>query len=115
MKYILDSSVAFKWVVVEPLTDKARSLRDDYCNGLHDLLSPDLLPIEIAHALTKAERQGRLSPSQGGILWGDVMKTAPLLTPTIPLIPRAYHIASAASASTIASTSHSPSARSANW
>jgi predicted nucleic acid-binding protein len=96
MKYVLDSSVGFKWVVIEVLTDKARRLRDDYCNGLHDLLSPDLFPVEISHALTKAERQGRISSPQGGTLWKDVMKTAPILVPTIPLIPRAYDIASKA-------------------
>ena len=27
MKYVIDSSVAFKWVVPEPLSDKARQLR----------------------------------------------------------------------------------------
>ena len=96
MKYVLDSSVGFKWVVVEALTDKARLLRDDYCNAVHDLISPDVLPIEIAHGLTKAERQGRIAPPQGGVLWMDVMKSAPILVPTIPLIPRAYEIASAA-------------------
>lgn len=63
---------------------------------MHDLISPDLLPVEIAHALAKAERQGRISPSQGGILWKDVMKTAPIFVPTVPLIPRAYDIASKA-------------------
>jgi predicted nucleic acid-binding protein len=93
MKYVLDSSVGFKWVVVEALTDKARLLRDDYCNAVHELLSPDVLAIEIAHALTKAERQGRISSNQGGILWKDVMQTAPILTPRIPLIPRAHEIA----------------------
>ena len=96
MKYVLDSSVGFKWVVVEIHTDKARLLRDDFCNGVHELLSPDVFPIEIAHALTKAERQGRVTPPQGGILWTDVMKTAPLLSPAIPLVPRAYDIASTA-------------------
>jgi len=96
MKYILDSSVAFKWVVPEALTDKALLLRDDYRNGVHELLSPDIFPIEIIHALTKAERQGRIVPPQGGIHWHDLMKTAPLLIPSIPLVPRAYAIASQA-------------------
>ena len=94
MKYVLDSSVAFKWVVVESLTDKARLLRDDFCNGLIDLWSPDIFAIELAHGLTKAERLGRVTAPQGGLLWTDVMQTAPLLAATIPLIPRAYDIAS---------------------
>jgi hypothetical protein len=32
MKYVLDSSVAFKWVFVETLSDKAQLVRDDYRN-----------------------------------------------------------------------------------
>ena len=30
MKYVLDSSVGFKWFLIEDQTDKARLLRDDY-------------------------------------------------------------------------------------
>jgi hypothetical protein len=53
MKYFLDSSVAFKWVVAEALSDEAQLVRDDYCNKVHKQLSPDVFPIEIAHALTR--------------------------------------------------------------
>ena len=96
MKYILDSSVAFKWVLPEIYTDKALLLRDDYRNGVHELLAPDIFPVEIIHGLAKAERQGRITPPQAGAHWQDVMTTAPLLSPSIPLIPRAYEIASQA-------------------
>jgi len=40
MKYVLDASVAFKWVVPEPDSDKANLLRDDFRNGIHELLDP---------------------------------------------------------------------------
>jgi predicted nucleic acid-binding protein len=30
MKYVLDASVALKWVLPEPLADKARQLRADF-------------------------------------------------------------------------------------
>src|SRR5947209_6793536 len=96
MKCILDSSIAFKWVVPELHTDKALLLRDNYRNVVHQLLSPDIFPVEIIHALSKAERQGRITPPDGGILWHDVMTTAPLLIPSISLIPRAYDMASKA-------------------
>lgn len=94
MKFILDSSVAVRWVLVEPYSDKANLLRDDYRNAIHELLSPDVFPVEVMHALTKAERQKRISANQGGILWADVMATCPKLVPYLPLIPRAYDIAS---------------------
>ncbi len=45
MKYVVDSSVGFKWVLIENLSDK--------------LLAPDVFPVEIAHALTRADRQKR--------------------------------------------------------
>jgi predicted nucleic acid-binding protein len=88
--------VAFKWVVPEANTDKALRLRDDFRMGILELLAPDVFAVELIHALTRAERQGRIPPPQGGIFWHDVMTTAPLLVPSIPLIPRAYAIASAA-------------------
>jgi hypothetical protein len=44
MKYVLDSSVAFKWVVVEAFTDKARKVRDESRQGLHELIAPTCFP-----------------------------------------------------------------------
>lgn len=64
MKYVVDSSVGFKWAVVEHLTDKAREIRDDYVAGRLELTAPDIFPCEVVHALTRAERQGRITPTQ---------------------------------------------------
>jgi predicted nucleic acid-binding protein len=57
MKYILDVSVAIRWVVPNQLTPKALRLRDDYRKKIHELLAPDIFIAEAANALTKAERQ----------------------------------------------------------
>jgi predicted nucleic acid-binding protein len=95
MKYVLDSSVAFKWLVPEADTDKALRLLDDYQKGIHDLLSPDILPVETTHALTRAERQGRVTPAQGQQLFIDLMDQVPTLHAYLPLLPRAYAISSA--------------------
>lgn len=65
MKYVLDASVAFKWVVDEINADKARRLREGFRNAVHELLAPDVFSVEIAHSLTKAERQGRLVDAAG--------------------------------------------------
>jgi hypothetical protein len=54
MRYVLDSSVAFKWSIPETDSDKALRLRDDFRAGVHELLSPDIFPQELAHALTRA-------------------------------------------------------------
>jgi predicted nucleic acid-binding protein len=96
MKYVLDSSVAFKWVVVEALTDKARKLRDEFRQGLHELVAPDVFPIEVAHALTRAERQGRISPPEASILLADVFITCPKLHIYLPLLSHAVAISSQA-------------------
>ena len=90
MKYILDASVAFKWLVAEADSDKSLRLRDDFRTGIHELLAPDVLPIEVGHALTRAERQGRVSRADGFILWSGMMADCPQLFPSITLMPQAY-------------------------
>jgi predicted nucleic acid-binding protein len=96
MKYVLDSSVAFKWVVLEAWADKARSLRDEFRQGLHELIAPDIFPVEVAHSLTRAERQGRVTPPDASILLADVLLTAPRYFPYLPLLSQALTISSRA-------------------
>ena len=94
MKYVLDSSVGFKWLVTEPLSDKAELLRQDYQNGIHELVSPDVFPVEVTHALTRAERQGRITSVEGAKLYMDLMTSLPRLCPYLSFLPRAYEISS---------------------
>lgn len=96
MKYVPDSNVALKWVLAEPDSATANHLRSDFQNGIQALIAPDVFQVEIAHALTRAERQGRIAVSQAGILWADVMSTPPRLEASGPLLPRAIQISSAA-------------------
>jgi predicted nucleic acid-binding protein len=79
MKYVLDSSLAFKWIVPEALSDKAILLRDEFRQGLHEFLAPDVFPVQVGHALTRAERQGRVSTADGFALWTEVMVDYPQL------------------------------------
>jgi len=96
MKYVLDSNVALKWVLAEPDSRIANQLRFDFQNSVSDLITPDVFQVEIAHALTRAERLGRIAVSQAGILWADVMSTPPRLEASGPLLPKAIQISSAA-------------------
>ncbi len=96
MRYVFDSSVAFKSVVLEQESAKAIRLVEDYRLGFHDLVAPDIFPFELAHALTRAERQGRLVVGSAFAHWSKVMTSSPLLIPTLHLLPRAIEIASAA-------------------
>ncbi len=94
MKYVLDSSVALKWVLPEPLSQKARRLRDDYQKKIHELLAPEVFPAEVAHALTRAERKKLIPVGHAAGFLADIMQTAPTLHPYIPLLLRAVDISS---------------------
>lgn len=48
---VVDASVVTKWYIPEEHHERARALRDDYLNGVHDLKAPALLPFEVINAL----------------------------------------------------------------
>ena len=113
MKYVLDSSVAFKWVVPERDTPRAVQLRDEFRAGVHELIAPDVFPLELAHALTRAERQGRITGAVTRLI--DVLASSPILIPSLRCscaLPT--FLRRCAWGSTTASTSGLPSARDAN-
>jgi predicted nucleic acid-binding protein len=98
MKYVLDSNVAFKWRVPENDSDKAIRLREEFRNKLHELIAPDFFPIELAHALTRAERNPR-APVQVGeaeLFWLDAMTTPPVFVSSLAVAQRAIQMASKA-------------------
>src|SRR5262249_39126519 len=72
---------------------RAIRLRDEYKQGIHELLAPDIFTPEIANALASAERQGRIKPGEAVILFHDVVRAAPAIHPTSPLLPRALALA----------------------
>lgn len=94
MRYVLDSSVALKWVLVEPDSPKAVRLRDDRRAGLHEFLAPDLFPGELGNALLKAERRARIPRGSAWPSWQFIMVDAPRVVALTPLIPRAFVISS---------------------
>ena len=93
MKYVLDSSVALKWVLPEVDSGKAIRLRDEYRNGIHELRAPDIFPSEIANGLASAERQKRIRTGQSAIFLNDILSAAPALHQSSPLLIRAMEIA----------------------
>lgn len=95
MKYVLDTSVALKWVLPEPGSDKALALREDFRRKIHTFLAPDVFLAEAGHTLAKAERRNIIAPPKGSILLADLLTTIPELKPSLPLLPRAFSIASA--------------------
>ncbi len=116
MKFVVDSSVALKWVLPEVDSARAVALRDDFRNGSHELTAPDVFAIEVAHALARAERRKIIRPPEGTLKLVDVLGTLPVLHPYLSLLARAFEIASAARIGVYetACTWPSPSARPAN-
>ncbi len=57
-------------------------------------MAPDVFPIEVAHALTRAERQGRIPVGSAIPLLRDILNTLPVLHPSLPILLRAVEISS---------------------
>ncbi len=94
MRYVLDASVALRWVLPSPLSAKALRLRDDYLHKVHDLLAPDIFPGETASALTKAERQKLIAVGDAAVFYAKIASAWPALQSYFPLTGRAIDISS---------------------
>ena len=51
MLLILDASVVAKWFKEEEGSDRALKIREEFYNGLHEIIVPDLILYEISNAL----------------------------------------------------------------
>jgi predicted nucleic acid-binding protein len=85
--YVIDASVAIKWVVSEPGTQEALALRQ------HRLIAPDLLIAECANILWKKVRRQELLTSEG--IWAvQLLARADIdLESARPLMERATRLA----------------------
>jgi predicted nucleic acid-binding protein len=95
MTFVLDAAVALKWVLPEPDSAKALQLRTDFQAAVHVLLAPDVLPVECAHALTRAERRGVIAVGDADLHLLNILATAVPLHPFQALLRRAVAISSA--------------------
>jgi predicted nucleic acid-binding protein len=95
MRYILDACVGIKALLPEADSDKAIALLLDFKNGVHELIAPDTFPVEVAHALTRAERKGIIDPPDAMKLLEQISNTLPELHESLPLLSRATEISSA--------------------
>ena len=83
-----------KWVLPEQDDEKAIKIRDGFKQGTHDLLSPDVFPIEVAHSLARAERRGEIKFGEGSQKLADIFAYMPALHSYLALLPRAFALAS---------------------
>ena len=89
MTWVVDASIAVKWVIPEALSDKADRLRADE----DEMLAPDLLLIEVANALWKKTASREISPAEADGALSLVSESGINLRPTAPLLPRAMQVA----------------------
>ena len=94
MNYVVDASVALKWVIDEADSDKARQLRGEFRNGTHFAFAPDFFAVECGHAVFRAERKRLIMPGQSPLLLADLLLDCPQLCESLPLVARAATIAS---------------------
>lgn len=92
MRYVLDASVALKWVRNEEDSGRAQFLRVELENGLHEYIAPDIFPIEISHVLSKFYRQNIMTAEETETHLASIMATLPQLVSSIDLLPEAFKI-----------------------
>ncbi len=86
-EYVVDASVAAKWVIDEPGTVQALKLRR------HVLYAPDLLIAECANIVWKKVRLGELSQPEASLAIGLLVRADIELVPTRRLARRAVDLA----------------------
>jgi predicted nucleic acid-binding protein len=93
MNYVVDASVQIKTYVQEENSGKAARLRDEYHQGVHQLIAPDLFPTEMCNVLMILERSGKIKSGDAELFFRQFLSEVPPLHPAIPLLPRALEIA----------------------
>jgi len=93
MKYVIDSSVALKWVLPEKDSDKAIRLRDDYRQGLHELIAPDWFILEVMNILGKSAARKIITSVEAIQHLADILRNAPVFFPSLPLADQTFQLA----------------------
>lgn len=85
---VVDASVALKWFLDEPESELAMALA-----ARNDLVAPDLVIAEVANALWRAVRIGRLLPTDCRAAAASLPVALARLVPCSTLVARALEIA----------------------
>jgi predicted nucleic acid-binding protein len=73
VRYVLDCSVALKWFVPEPLSDKAFVALDRFRTGDIEFLAPEVCLAELGHGLRKRVIGKEITAAEAGAAWTDVL------------------------------------------
>ena len=87
--FVVDASVALRWVVELPFAAEARS----FLSFQNRLLAPDFLHAEVGSAITKLVRVGAISAADGVEAFDDFFRAPVRLCPARPLAQAALETA----------------------
>ena len=90
--FVLDCSVAAKWVLPEPDRAPALGLFERYASGEVLLIAPDILLAEFASLVAKRNRRKQISAQQALQAFAWMTKCAPRLFDTRPRLSRALDL-----------------------
>jgi predicted nucleic acid-binding protein len=93
---VVDASVAVKWFlpgIEEPLAEQAAALLDSYDQNQTRFVVPDLFYVEIAGAIWKAVRAGRVSRMIGSRALALLTEREFATVPSLKLLDGAFQIA----------------------
>lgn len=96
MRYVIDCSVAVKWFVPEPLSDRADSALDQFMAGELSLLAPESIVAELGHALRKCvlsqDRRKKISPEESHSFLDEFLVIGIETVPIAPLASQAIRL-----------------------
>ena len=90
--FVLDCSVAAKWVLPEPDRQPALSLFEQYTSGKILLIAPDLLLAEFSSLVAKHHRRKLISAEQATEALALMTRCAPRILETLPRLARALDL-----------------------
>ncbi|WP_254509945.1 type II toxin-antitoxin system VapC family toxin [Anatilimnocola floriformis] len=92
MKFVLDASVALKWELPENDSAEALQVRAAFEVDSIEFIAPNVFPIEIGHALSRAMRRNLIDATQAEQALERMLSKMPVLFDSMGLIERAFQI-----------------------
>ena len=93
MLYVLDASVVIKWLVPEPLSDKAERFVTAFRTGKLDFIAPDLVAAEVGHSLGRLVVRREITQDAYFDALADFLMLGLPTTPSVGLVSRAGRLA----------------------
>lgn len=93
MNFVLDASVAAKWLVTEEDSERARKLLSEWDRGKANLTAPDLILPEVASVLWKRAQRGALPSSVARDLFRQLESLGLPMSPSGGLVREAISMA----------------------